>query len=134
MDLTQYYEDFLLALCLWREARGESFEAKLAVRHVIMNRAADPRWPDDYAGVILQPKQFSSFSAGDPNAVKFPALGDPSWIQCCHVAMVASIEDPTKGATFYHSGPREKLPERCQRDFPPEKLTAKIGAFSFYRV
>ena len=41
---------------------------------MIRNRAEDPkkRWPRTVSGVILEPRQFSSFNAGDPNAVKFP--------------------------------------------------------------
>jgi hypothetical protein len=33
-----YYEVVLMALTLWREARGESHETKIAVAHTVKNR------------------------------------------------------------------------------------------------
>jgi spore germination cell wall hydrolase CwlJ-like protein len=70
---------FLLALCIWREARGESYRGKLLVGATIRNRVEDRRWPNTYAGVITQRMQFSAFNLGDPNALKFPIEGDPAW-------------------------------------------------------
>jgi len=98
------YELVLTALCLWREARGEPREAKRGVLWVIRNRAQDHahRWPLSPVQVILQSAQFSSFSSGDPNAVKFPKPDDPSWLECCSVVDDPG-EDPTGGANHYHS-------------------------------
>ncbi len=33
-----------LALLVWREARGETFEAQLAVAHSVMDRVKHPGW------------------------------------------------------------------------------------------
>jgi len=70
--LLEQYPEVLAALCVWREARGEPYAAKLAVAKVLYNRAASGRWPTDLDAVVLQPLQFSSFNKTDANAVKFP--------------------------------------------------------------
>jgi len=133
--LADYYEDILLALLIWREARGELPEARAGVLHVVLNRAADlaRRWPSTRARVILAANQFSSFSAGDPNAAKFPFPWDVPWIECCRV-VEHPPPDPTSGANMYHSGAWEALSDRSKRDFPQDKITARIGAFTFYKV
>lgn len=79
MTASELLDRFMMALCIWREARGESRRGKLLVASVIRNRVDDRRWPDTYAGVVTQPLQFSCFNAGDPNAVLFPKAGDPAW-------------------------------------------------------
>lgn len=113
MEATPYDEmsDLaLLQLCIWREARGEGIDGKRGVAHVIANRAQVACWWNKHiAGslsrVILQPWQFSSFNANDPNADKWPADMDPSFSQCCAVAfsvMSGSDSDNTDGATYYY--------------------------------
>lgn len=44
----------LLAQVIYAEARGESFDGKVAVGAVILNRVADPRWPDTVPAVVHQ--------------------------------------------------------------------------------
>ncbi len=44
---------------IYHEARGESFRGQLATAQVVLNRVADPRWPDTICAVVWQPKQFS---------------------------------------------------------------------------
>jgi len=95
---------FLLALCIWREARGETPRGRRLVGATIANRVADPRWPKDYVGVILQPLQFSSFNANDPNAGQFPRVDDPAWTDCV-AAADETFEDapnPLTTANHYH--------------------------------
>jgi len=134
------YEQFLLALCLWREARGETQLARTGIAAVIRNRSehAKRRWPNTIVRVILQPKQFSSFNAGDPNAVLFPvqpAAGASadwnSWQDCCDVATVPLQSDPTNGANCYESIPDGK-PKPSWAD--PAKITTTIGPFRFYKL
>ena len=75
-------ETLLLALCIWREARGETPAAKLGVAWTVRKRCAmapAQGFKKDVAGNILRPWAFSSFMAGDPNASKYPQDGDPSW-------------------------------------------------------
>lgn len=79
---------FVLALAVYREARGESLEGKRLVAQTIENRVRDPRWPDTYVGVITQPWQFSAFNKNDPNALVFPSERDPQWPDCVEAADV----------------------------------------------
>lgn len=127
-------DDELWSLAVWREARGESDEAKLAVAYVIQNRANDKkhRWPSTIRGVILQPKQFSSFTPGDQNYEKYPLKGQKSWAdsQAAVEKVKAGAEDPTKGANLYHS---LSIGSVWPRWAEPELLTAKIGPFRFYK-
>jgi spore germination cell wall hydrolase CwlJ-like protein len=124
---------FLLALAIWREARGESYQAQLGVAYVIINRAKNPRWwgGPDIASVVLRPYQFTSFLKGDPNATKFPSHGDPAWASCWKAALSAYLgaeADPTKGATSYYSG--SSVPPWAAAVDP----IATIGPFKFFAV
>lgn len=135
----------LAALCLYREARGESLAAKTAVWAVIKNRAADPRkrWPTDVVGVVIQPYQFSSFNKTDANVTNWPhpkRQGDwKAYLDCWTVLETVLEADPTGGAQFYHdssiappvrawlgNGKTEADLLKCK--------TAEIGRLSFYRI
>jgi len=132
MSLYEAYEDVLTALFVYREARGESFDAKRAVVHVILNRTKDAkgRWPKLRSEAILQPLQFSSFNRNDPNATVMPHWNNRAWRECCQ-AVECPGEDPTGGANHYHSIPEgQPLPKWAT----PEKITARIGAFTFYKL
>ena len=130
---------YALLLCLYREARGEPMEAKRAVYHVIMNRVADsrppnihpnPGWPNTPYAVIIQPKQFSSFNANDPNYSRFPYLDTLSLADCASVVDNPG-DDPTGGANFYHSYPDgdSRWPSWATKD----TFTCRIGHFNFYK-
>ena len=129
---TQLLDRFLLALCVWREARGETLKGKELVAAVVINRAMDPRrrWPQSIAGVVLQPLQFSSFNAGDPNAVKFPSsLIDRSMWEDCVAAADAAIAGPVlTTANHYHV---EGLHPAWADD---TKIVAREGAHIFYEL
>ena len=124
----------LLALCLWRESRGESIAAKLGVAWVILNRtrmAPAQGFKHSIAENILHPGAFSSFLQGDPNATKYPQIGDPSWGDCLSVAEAMGLSDPTFGACFYFSPP---LTEPPVHQWGPVERTAVIGHLQFYKV
>lgn len=67
------YEDFdeaveeldLLARVVYGEARGESFEGKLAVASVVMNRLEDSRFGDTLEEVVYQRGQFDCVTQKD---------------------------------------------------------------------
>jgi spore germination cell wall hydrolase CwlJ-like protein len=124
--MDQDYAGVLAALCVWREARGECPGAKRAVAHVIRNRAAQKFRGTNPIEVILWPKQFSCFNAGDPNATLFPTANDAAFREC-REAVANPGDDPTGGALYYHSCAKPpRWAEKLQ-------LTARIGAFRFYR-
>lgn len=124
------YDQWLTALCIWREARGCSPEAMRGVLHVILNRVRDPRWPNSPAAVVLQPRQFSSFLAGDPNCSRFPLPKDRADWQAWETILglvLSPGDDPTGGANCYESCPDDKEPSWA------EDVIARIGPFEFYR-
>lgn len=129
-----YASDRLLlrALCMWREARGESFQAKLGVDWTIRNRTAlAPRegFRASTRENILKPWAFSSFMEGDPNATKYPEDGDKSWQDCVAIAGATEHADPTAGAVFYHDS-SIKRPSAWGNVVP----TVQIGRLSFYKL
>ena len=135
MNTADTFEPLLQALCIWREARDQSDDAKRAVLHVILNRAASSFRGTTPAEVVQWPYQFSSFNRTDPNASKLPnpkQQGDwKAWLACCAVVDEPG-PDPTGGALMYHSYPLDS-PE-WPAWATPEKLTAQIGPFRFYRA
>ena len=101
MKTLEMYNNIIAALCTWREARGESATVQFLVAVSIVNRAKDAseRWPKTLAGVVLQPKQFSSFNIGDRNANKVPALNDARFVSCC-IAVDCALAEGTLGQTM----------------------------------
>ena len=134
--IAENYEGFLLALTLWREARGEDYDAKVGVGCVIRNRvrmAPAQGFRSNYLGNILKPYAFSSFNHNDPNATLFPmSTALPSWVECCKAAeaVMANCGDPTSGAVFYFSPPVEYPPKEWGNVIP----TVKIGRLRFYKI
>ena len=138
------YQLVLLALVLWREARGRTLNEKLAIAHVIANRATDPqeRWPKTLSGVICEHEQFTSISppksitpAELSNAVAWPKDGDPNFLECCQIAddfgSACEGPDPTGGATNYYSDPIPAIPSWAA---DASKETAHIGVFHFFKL
>lgn len=127
----------LMALCVWREARGQSPEAKLGVIHVIRNRCAmapAQGFKADPVANILKPWAFSSFMESDPNSVKYPdtdeVLGNSSVWQECLDAVDSVEADPTLGAVFYFSAPLAQPPHA----WGAVRHTADIDGLHFFTV
>jgi cell wall hydrolase len=101
--MTSLLDRFMLALCVWREARGETARGRRLVANTIVNRTIDPhkRWPTTIEGVVLQPFQFSSFNKNDPNAVQFPTPG-PVWDDCVAAADEILATAHYTDANHYH--------------------------------
>src|SRR5215813_5580046 len=106
------YEDLddahLLALCIWREARGEGMFGRRGVGCTVRNRInAHSYFGHDYATVILKPYQFSSFNVSDTNSTRWPIDGELSWMGCLAEAneVLGGCDDVTNGALFYYSPP-----------------------------
>lgn len=105
LPVTPGDEDIVMRT-IWMEARGEPYEGKLAVAHVIINRAMAMRgrW-NTLAQVCLDPYQFSGWRRADPNLL--PALNlrpEDLRAQDCLRAFreaIASPHDPTFGAKHY---------------------------------
>jgi spore germination cell wall hydrolase CwlJ-like protein len=128
----QDWHKSLLALVIWREARGESHEGKIAVGCVIRNRVVATHLADQWADVIEKRLQFSSMTAaGDAMLVQWPADNDPSWVDSMNVAegiFAGSFLDATNGATLYCNL------HVCKPAWAdPAKQTATIGNHTFFK-
>ena len=137
MTPEQAYEFTLLALCVWREARGETTDAKSGVAWTIRNRVLHPSWWGvDWVSVILKPFQFSSFNRIDVNSTKWPAPSDTAWHACMEAAEEAysgSTADPTSGATHYFDKSLDSEPPGWATD---DSMThvCDLGNFHFYKA
>lgn len=105
-SLTPQQRDILIKTILG-EARGEGERGMEAVAHVIANRANSNRYPGDPAAVALQPKQFSTWNAGEGgnNPQQFRP-GTPQYETAAQVidrVFSGQTTDPTNGALFYHT-------------------------------
>ena len=121
-----------LALVVWREARGESPEARAAVACSILARVAKPRWwGHDVASVIFARLQYSSMTfPHDPQLTAWPRADDISWQACLQLACDAidgKVTNPAPGADSYYDG-----------SIPPPSwaktslLVASIGRIRFF--
>ena len=124
-------DEQLLALCVWREARGESLAGMTGVANVVMNRckiAPAQGFRHDVRGNVLKPWAFSSFMPSDPNSQKYPTPGIV-W-QNCLAAARAAMADMTGGAVFYFSPPIKTPPIVWGN----VRNTTNIGNLHFYAL
>lgn len=96
----------LLALLVFREARGEPDTGKLAVAYSPINRVSRPGWwGKTIHEAILKPFQYSSFNEDDPNNI-WPVKEEDqeSWKACQKAAQdaIGGVMDPSDGATHFH--------------------------------
>jgi N-acetylmuramoyl-L-alanine amidase len=124
---------FLLALVIWREARGESYQGKVAVASVIRNRVEATHLPDQWDNIIERKWQFSSMTApGDAMLVQWPLNEDLSWIDSLAASegvYSGALLDNTGGATLYANL------HVCQPKWDFSKLTQTvvIGNHTFFK-
>ncbi len=87
---------YLLAKCIYAEARGEPYVGQVAVGAVILNRVASPKFPNTIYGVIYQPWAFTAVHDGqidlEPNNTAYRAAQD-----------ALSGWDPSYGSLYYYN-------------------------------
>lgn len=87
---------YVLAKCVYAEARGEPYEGQVAVAAVILNRVKSPDFPNTIAGVVYQPWAFTAVNDGqinlEPDNTAYSAARDAmnGW-------------DPTYGCLYYYN-------------------------------
>jgi spore cortex-lytic enzyme len=89
-------DSYLLARCIYAEARGEPYEGQVAIGAVILNRVRHPDFPNTISGVIYQPRAFTVVSDGQIN------LSPDSTAQRAAQDALNGW-DPTNGALFYYN-------------------------------
>jgi spore germination cell wall hydrolase CwlJ-like protein len=122
----------LLALVLWREARGESRDAKVAVAHSIRNRVERPSWwGKTLLEVLFKKWQYSSVTdPNDPQRITWPSPLDASWWECMGIArdvLAGALPNPVPGADSYYD---LSIPAPKWAD--PKAFIARIGNLRFY--
>lgn len=89
----------LLARLIMAEAQGESYDAKVAVGAVVMNRVKSGSFPNSISGVIYQKiNGYYQFTPVVNGWINKPANSES--INAAKAAL--SGTDPTKGALFYY--------------------------------
>ena len=135
----QCYEVTLLALTLWREARGEPLDAKIAVAHTVKNRITHPGWwGNDWISVLTKKWQYSSLT--DPNdkqLTTWPKADDAAFEECLGVAemvMRGVYNSPLKGIDSYcdDSLTGDLIPKWAKEH--PERFVGKIGRLNFFNL
>ena len=116
-------ELMLLARIIHAEARGESFEGKVAVGAVVLNRIRSPHFPKTISDVIFQKNnrvyQFSPVGDGSFNL-------EPDETSLEAALQALSGKDPTGGALFFYNP--ELSSDRWIRTLP---VMTRIGNHVF---
>ena len=122
-----------LAMNIYKEAKGEPFEGKVAVAQVTLNRAKNPKFPSDVCKVVMQKNvimdkvvcQFSWYCDG--YATNKPK--DPAYDESFKVAKKVLLEgfklDGLVDALYFHS-------IDVKPQWPHQKLI-QIGNHIFYK-
>ena len=89
-------DEYLLARCVYAEARGEPYTGQVAVAAVVLNRVRSAAFPNTISGVIYQSGAFSCVPDGQinltPNETAQKAARD-----------AMSGWDPTNGCLYYYN-------------------------------
>jgi len=139
------YETFILAFCLWREARSCSRIEIEAIACSIRNRVLKRFRGMNYGQVVTARAQYSSFPwindkgewIGDHNCLAYPDPDGPEWSRyelCMSIAdeiISGSLADTVGGATHYHDKSLDANPPSWTKD-PASKHVADVGAFRFW--
>lgn len=120
-----------LARAAYWEAKGEGKSGMQGIVNVVINRAADPRFPDSLCGVVKQGGetgscQFSWWCDGRSDDVhELEAYAQARDV--ARQALNQQLEDTTDGALYFHA--RYTTPYWAKRFV----RTARIGQHLFYR-
>jgi len=128
----------ILARTLYGEARGETVRGKEAVAAVVVNRVcrATERggywWGNSIAEVCRKAWQFSCWNENDRNRTRIEAVTPDNKVfrTCIRIARRAAagaLDDPTGGATHYHTA--EANPPWARGRAP----VAVVGRHLFYK-
>lgn len=120
---TYYNQDdlFWLARVIQRESGNQPMEGKMAVGNVVLNRVADPVFPDTVEGVLAQKNQFSTYKSG------VLAATDPSEssIIAAKLVMDGGEVEESRGALYFDSGSNSWAARN-------KRHIATIGGHKFY--
>lgn len=87
---------YLLAKCIYAEARGESYTGQVAVGAVVLNRVASSAFPNTISGVIYQKNAFTCVADGQINL-------EPDKTAMSAASDAMNGWDPTYGCLYYYN-------------------------------
>lgn len=87
---------YLLAKCIYSEARGEPYIGQVAVGAVVLNRVKSPEFPNSIAGVVYEPWAFTAVHDGQINL-------EPDETAKRAARDALSGWDPTNGCVYYYN-------------------------------
>lgn len=112
---------FWISRVIQRESGNQPMKGKMAVGNVVLNRVADPVFPDTVEGVLAQKNQFSTYKSG---ALAATEPSESSTI-AAKLVMDGGVVDETRGALYFDSGTKSWAARNKQ-------LIATIGGHNFY--
>lgn len=135
-DRWQAWAYSLLALTIWREARGESADAQIAVACSIKNRVDRPSWwGTTLISVLVKKWQYSSLTdPKDRQLTTWPTEADASFERCLSIAwgvMEGLYSSPVPGADSYYDDSIE-APKWAKEN--PSRFVGKVGRLNFYNM
>jgi len=112
---------FWLSRVIQKESGNQPLEGRMAVGNVVLNRVADPVFPDTVEGVLAQKNQFSTYKSG------VLAATEPSETSTIAAKLVldGGVVAETKGALYFDSGVNSWAARN-------KDLIATIGGHKFY--
>lgn len=123
-----------LAMNIYKEAGNESFEGKVAVAQVTLNRVDHPKFPKEICSVVYQKniiyeKVVCQFSWYCDNNYRSKPVNKESYAESYAVAKKVLLEgfriDSLSEAIYYHA-------DYVNPNWPYQKIT-KIGTHIFYK-
>lgn len=112
---------FWISRVIQRESGNQPMKGKMAVGNVVLNRVANPVFPDTVEGVLAQKNQFSTYKSG---ALAATNPSESSTI-AAKLVMDGGVVEETRGALYFDSGVNSWAARNKQ-------LIATIGGHHFY--
>ena len=120
-----YYDQeslFWLSRIIYAESGNQPLEGKMAVGNVVLNRVANPAYPDTVQSVLAQKNQFSPYRSGalaerTPNA---------SSILAAKLVLDGGVVEETRGALYFDSTNYSWASKH-------KEFVATLGGHNFYR-
>ena len=112
---TEDEDTVLLARTIYALGKNESYETKLALGTVVMNRVDNPWFEDELGGVLCQQQQFPSGERYDEESLK-----------AAH-AVLSGKRTLSSDAVYYRAAD-------ASAQWGEEGRVATVGSYSFYNI
>ena len=124
MSGQSYYDQedlFWLSRVIYAESGNQPLEGQMAVGNVVMNRVANPIYPNTIQGVLAQKNQFSTYQSG---ALAYRTPNESSVI-AAKLVLDGGVVEETKGALYFDSA----VSSWASRN---REFAIKLGGHKFY--